>query len=536
MVDDPKKPAPAGGSARRFDWFDGVFLLATGALSMMVMLPLLLTGRHLSGGDGLFTVDQLQYLAWVRDAGDHWLVGNLFDFRPDHRVFLHPGYLISGWLHRGLGVPLPEAYTAVWKPIAVIVVFFGIRQYCRRLIVGPWAQRTAMLLALFTLMGWSTLANWIGAGDSVRYSLDFISSEMWTGQLLMGYEFGAIAVFLLPLVLLLIERAREAEGAARIALASAGALLVTWLQPWQGAELIGIVLLVEGFRWWRRDTRPDLRLFWVVTAGLIPAIYYAAVAARDPSWKLAGEMNKRGAQAHWDWPLWAIALTVAPLAIPALISLHKRADGWQEIAVRFWPVAVLVVYLQPFGTFPYHSFQGLALPLAVLAVQCFGSGRPAWLPRPRWWWVVPVVLALSVPGTVHRMRMASDNVDKGYFPYYISPSEQEALRFLDAAPRGKVLADPYGGMLVPAYSGQEAYVGPRSWSPDWQERANLAAAVFLGVYPPAATQQVVRSTGARYIFVNCTGLTGTLPSLATALGPLLASEHRFGCATVYVLK
>jgi len=535
MPDTPDTQSAAGEPNRRFDWFDGVFLLATAALSMMVMLPLLLTGRHLSGGDGLFTVDQLQYLAWVRDAGDHWLVGNLFDFAPDSRVFLHPGYLISGLLHRGLGVPLPEAYTVVWKPVAVVVVFFGIRQYCRRLVVGAWAQRTAMVLALFTLMGWSTLTNWLGAGHSVRYSLDFISSEMWTGQLLMGYEFGAIAVFLVPLVLLLVERARGSQDSSLIVLAAAAALLITWLQPWQGAELIGIVGLVEGFRWWRRDTRPDLRLLWVLAAGLLPAIYYAVVAATDPSWKLAGEMNKRGAQADWDWPLWAIALTVAPLAIPALISLRKRADGWQELAVRFWPLAVLVVYLQPFGTFPYHSFQGLALPLAVLAVQGFVSDRPSWLPRPRWWWVVPIVLALSVPGTVHRMRMAADNVEKPYFPYYISPSEQDALRFLDLAPRGNVLTTPYGGMLVPAYSGQEAYVGPRSWSPDWQERANFAGRLF-GLYPPAPTQQEVRSTGARYIFANCNGISGTLPSLQGLLGPLLSSEHRFGCATVYVLK
>ena len=535
-----KLKTDAGGSASEkrfgFDWFDGVFLLVTAAVSMMVMLPLLLTGRDLSGGDGLFTVDQMQYLAWVRDAGDHWLIGNKFDFLPDNRVFLHPGYLFSGLLHRYLGVPLPEAYTAVWKPVAVFVTFFGIRNYTKRLVVGLWARRTAMLLALLTLMGWSTLANWAGAGESVKYSLDFISSEMWSGQLLMGYEFGAIAVFLLPLVLLVVERARGQRKPGLIVLAALGALVVTWLQPWQGGELIGIVILVELFRWLRRDVRPDFRLLWVLAAGLAPAVYYSIVAASDASWKLAGEMNKRGAQPLWDWPLWAVALTVAPLAIPALIGLRRRVDGWQEIAVRVWPLAVVVVYLQPFGTFPYHSFQGLALPLAILAVQAFTQERPRWLPRPHWWWVAGVVLVLSVPGTVHRMRLASANVDKGYFPYYIAHGEAEALSFLNTAPPGRVLADPYGGLLVPAYSGQEAYVGPRSWSPDWTARSNLAGALFFGVFTDSQAQAAVRSTGAKYIFAKCNNLTGRLASLAPALGPILETEHRFGCATVYVLK
>ena len=37
--------------------------------------------------------------------------------------------------------------------------------------------------------------------------------------------------------------------------------------------------------------------------------------------------------------------------------------------MRVWPLAALAVYLLPFGTFPYHAFQGLAIPLSILAVQ-----------------------------------------------------------------------------------------------------------------------------------------------------------------------
>ncbi len=523
--------------APRFDWFDWVFLALTAAMSMMVMGPLLLTGKTLSGGDGLFTVDQLQYLSWVRDAGDHWLVSNKFDFAPDRHVLLHPGYLISGLLHTQLGVGLPEAYTVLWKPVAVLVAFFGIRNYSTRLLPGLWARRTAMVIALTTLMGWSTLTNALGLSSQTMKSLDFISSEMWSGQLLMGYELGAIAVFMLPLVLLAAERFREKGGKGTYALALIGALIVSWLQPWQGAELAGIVCLVEGFRWWRRGVAPDWRLLGIVICCLLPSIYYAIVAAGDESWRLAGKTNARGAQPDWKWPAWAIALTVSPLAIPALISLRNRADGWQEIAVRMWPLAVLAVYLQPFGTFPYHSFQGLALPLGILAVQGFTVGRPKWLPTPRVWWVLPAVLVLAVPGTVHRMRLAHESVGLHYFPYYLEPGESQALAFIASQPGpGNVMADPYGGLLVPGYTGKESYIGPRSWTPNWTARSRASGGLLLGILGPAATDKLLTSTHTRWVFAECDKHGKALPSIASNIGPLLESERRFGCATVYVIR
>ena len=56
--------------------------------------------------------------------------------------------------------------------------------------------------------------------------------------------------------------------------------------------------------------------------------------------------------------------------------------------MRVWPFAALAVYLAPVGTFPYHSFQGLAIPLAILAVQgvavASGRGRASGWSSPAW--------------------------------------------------------------------------------------------------------------------------------------------------------
>ena len=59
------------------------------------------------------------------------------------------------------------------------------------------------MLALFAVMPASWLVAWTGWGGNPRqYTFDFISGEMWSGQYLWGYLMTAIAVALMPLVLL----------------------------------------------------------------------------------------------------------------------------------------------------------------------------------------------------------------------------------------------------------------------------------------------------------------------------------------------
>src|SRR3712207_1902793 len=76
-----------------------------------------------NGTDGLQVGDHLQYLAWVRDAGEHLLFSNRFDTVSDPHLFLHPMFAPSGLLWQ-LGVPLQLAMLA-WKPVGVFVLFAG---------------------------------------------------------------------------------------------------------------------------------------------------------------------------------------------------------------------------------------------------------------------------------------------------------------------------------------------------------------------------------------------------------------------------
>jgi hypothetical protein len=527
-------PATAAGRpgprlrALRLDRFELGALIVLAGVSVAFLLPLLTRGRPLSGSDGLYPADQLQYFAWIRDAAHHGLIGNRFDLAPGGRPFLHPGYLLTGVVQRVTGISVPLAYL-LWKPLAVALTFAGALAYVRRLLPAGGQRRAALVIALFAVMPAAAIVAWTGWGGNPRqYTFDFISGEMWSGQYLWGYLMTAIAVFLMPLVLLAVERWHERGGARRLWLAALGALLVTWLQPWQGATLAAIVVAVEAIRFARSRERPRWRLAVVPVAGALPAAYYAVLGATDHAWRLASKANAAGSQPEWSWPWWAMVLTVLPLALPAALAYRIPARSWQELAVRVWPLAAIAVYLQPGGTFPYHAFQGLTLPLAVLAVQ--GVTR-RWRPSPAL--VVAAIALLVLPGFAHKLQLARNNVHRGDLPYYIVRGEQRALDWLEHDPRpGGVLAPMYSGFFVPYTTGRETYVGALSWSPHFAARRRMADLLFSGRMAPAPARAFVASTHARFLYADCRGL----PDLRPELAPMLESVRRFGCATVYVLR
>jgi hypothetical protein len=528
---------PASGQSRPrayarrlgLDGFDVCMLVTLAGVSVAVLLPLALQGRTLSGADGVLAPDQFQYFAWIREAAHHGLIGNRFDLAPGPRPFLHPGFGLSGLVHALTGLSIPLTYL-LWKPVAVGVTFVGCLLYVRRLLPSSGQRRVALVLALFSVMPAAAVVWWTNwGGNRQRYTFNFISGEMWTGQYLWGYLMTAIAVFLMPLVLLGIESWRLHGKRRTLWLAAAGTLVVCWLQPWQGAVLVLIVMGVEALRFARTGKRPPVALSSIAVAGAVPAAYYYVLSVADPSWRLASESNAAGALTIWTWPWWAIVLTMFPLALPALLAYRLPAPTWQEQAVRAWPPAVLVVYLLPVGTFPFHAVQGLALPLAILAVQ----GVASVYPRPRIALVTAAVAVLTVPGFAHKLEVARNNVRAPLYPYYVTQDERRAFEALGRDRRpGGVLAPEYSSNLVPSRTGREAYVGGVSWSPNWFWRLRTANALFQGRLGDRQARAFVIGSHARFLLSDCR------PSvdLAPQLRPMLARVRHFGCATIYELR
>ena len=524
------------GPARRrllgLDGFELATLLAFAALAVCVLVGLLvrvwIKGGVVTGADGYLVVDPLQYLNWLNQAGDHGLVRNLYDIAPSPRSFLHPGVLLAGLAHRA-GLGLVASYM-LFKPVAIGALFCGALFYTRRFLPRRDDRRLALALALFACSPVAALVGWGNLGSEFRqFQFDLITGELWTGSYLWGYLFTAIAVGIMPLGLLAYEKGRRGET-KWIAWAAVAGLFAAWLQPWQGATFAGIVIVAELAVWIAKRERPPLlRAAIVLVATALPLVYYAALSRLDDAWKLAGTANAASAFGGRAWI--AIALGVGLLAIPAAFAYRRVPRDFGSLALRAWPPLALAVYVLPLGTFPFHALQGLTLPLVVLGVLAW---RRHLRDRP-----LPLLAALAlaflliVPGTAYRIDNIRAAVSVGRQPDFLTTGEHDALGALQRNPaKGGVLTPVYLGLLVPAYTGRETWVGAGSWTPDLVARQQQVEDLFAGKLSPAAARALVKRSGARFLLSDCHGRANISRTVSGFTDP----PQRYGCATVWRVR
>jgi hypothetical protein len=509
-------PAPR----RRFDRFELGVLIAFAAVSLWVLgldlWQVAAHGRVWTGTDGVYIVDQMQYLSWIRSASHHLLASNMFVLRSTPADYFQPAVVISGGLS-ALGIA-PWVSLLLWKPVAVFALFFAVREYAYRSVAGLWSRRLVILLSLF--FGCFTIV----------YGSFGVLGDLFPGFLSWGYTFGLLSLALMVGALLSYDRARR-EGRVSWMPGLLGAL-ASLLHPWHGELTIAVVLGAELMLWWgRRPTRRDLRLpaLTAVVAGL-PLIYYSALGKLDLSWKLAREASKHA------FSFWTILIAVLPLLLPALLAYRGRSKDFIQASARFWPIAsfgVFIVSASGVSATPLHAFQGITIPLSVLAVQ--GVQRVGWrrLPYVRWVTAAVVVL-LTVPTTYYEL----DNARKLAAPTrgnanFIQRDERDALDYLaDSHTPGGVLTGGYLGSTVPERTGRQTLLGDCLWSePHCSGRAAAAAALFGGKLSGTQAQRFVRRSGARFVLADCYS-TANLDRL---LRPLVVSVNRFGCARVFEL-
>ena len=515
---------------RGLDRVEAGALAALFALAVAPLAGLLLRvwtqGGLVTGGDGFLVADPLQYLTWLREAGEHVAAANLYDLEDGPRSFVHPGVLVSGLLHR-LGLGEVAAYM-VWKPVAALALFAGALALVRRFLARRDDRRLALVLALFFASPVAALVGWSGiGGNDVKFDFDFVSGELWPGTYLWGYLFTAVAVGLLPLGLLAYERCRGGGGSRRLAVAAACGLFAAWMQPWQGATFVAVLGVTE-LICLRRGRAPlaaarDLAAPLVATA--LPLVYYYVLSKTDASWELAGAVND-----FPRWPWWVTLVGLLPFA-PALLAYRLPAPDFGSLALRVWPLAGLAVFYQPAGTFPVHAFQGLSFPLSVLGLigvrRLLGERA---LPVA---WAVAAVLLLCVVGTAYRANELREAVNLGRQPFFLETGEHDALRHLEDHPAaGGVLTPVYSGIVVPAYTGRETWIGAGSWTPDFEERRVATEALFSGELDAGEARELVRRSGAAFLYSDCHGRADIAPVVRSFTEP----PARFGCATVYRVR
>jgi hypothetical protein len=505
--------------------FELLVLLAFAAMSMWtVALDVHRAAVHglvWTGTDGYYIVDQMQYLAWVQDAAHHFLVSNLFVLRATPNDYFQPAVIISGALV-ALGVPAWLALL-LWKPVAVVVLFFAVRAYIQRSLDGTWQRRAGLVLGLF--FGSYTLiyGNWGVIGD------------LFSPWLSWGYTFGLVALGAMVFAFVAYDRARRSGLGIRERAAWAPAVLgalASLLHPWQGELLILVVVFAELALWqWDRHAprRIALPALTVVGTG-IPLLYYAVLARTDMSWRLARVESKH------TFSLMSILLGVTPLLLPALLAWRPRRGSFIAVATRMWPLGALAIYVlsrSDVSATPLHAFDGISIPLAVLAIE---GVRRVGVHRLR---VAPAlatlaVAALTIPPTLFFLKQARQAVAPAPGnANFITHDENRALKYLAKYPAsGGVLTRFYLGEAVPGATGRQTFVGHCLWSePRCMPRAQAVQNFFDGVMSTSAARTFVRQTGARFVLADCK----TRTDVRKLIAPITQSVHPFGCATVYVL-
>jgi hypothetical protein len=522
---------PLGARLRGSDWPVLALCLGWSLIPLAVLLVRKVPFEHvLTGADGLLTSDQLQYMAWVRDLGEHGLAANLFDLQVDHSVFLHPMFLLSG-LAWEAGVPIQVAFL-VWKPVAVAVVVIGSAAYVRRTVhPDGWPRRAALVLALFFYPVAAIAMERIDlvAGPEILGvpEIRYLAQETFLAYHLWGYLPTVISVGLMPLFLLGTERLlepaarRSGRGAAWYGLTTAaGGLCVSWLHPWQGATLLLVLAGIAA--WGRPDMRRCLLLAGPGAATLAPLAYYYVLSESDASWRMAEAVNS-------EFPKltpWVIAVGLAPLAIPAAAGLRLRAGDLQERVLALWPAAAVAVHFAV-GSFPYHAFAGISLPLAVLAVRGWQRFRPA--PA----FAIIATLVLTLPGVVANVQDFRRARGDPQQLFTVTEDEHRALRHLERVERpGGVLTPARLGQAVPGFTGRDTWVGHGSWTPTYVRRVDETERLFNGSLPEPRARRLVRATGATMLLSDCHDRA----DLGPVLEPFGVTTRRFGCVAVYELS
>jgi hypothetical protein len=509
------EPLPASKRRVKLDPFEVAALVVFAAVSLWVLaLDLYQVAAHnrvWTGTDGLFLADQMQYLAWIKDSSHHVLASDLFVLRGTPHDYLQPIVAISAAI-TAVGVA-PSLSLLLWKPIAVGTAFIAVRAYARRTLPDRFDRNAALVLALF-------------------FGFFGVIGDEWLPFWSWGYPFGLVAIAAAVGAILCYERARE-RGVVTWTAPALG-MLAAFAHPWQGELVVLVVIGAEVVTFRRgalRARRLALPIATIVATGL-PLLYYELLDKTDGAWSMAQVGLKH------SYSLWALIWPLLPLLVPAAFAYARRPVTFLDAATRIWPFAVLAMYflsVSGFAGAPLHSFAGITIPLALLAIE---GVRRIGLPRlPGWRLVATVLIAgVTIPAMVFELRTTSSFIrpfGPGN-PNFISHDERHALDYLASNPKpGGVLTRAYMGLLIPEATGRRTYVATCVWSePNCSGptgRVAMTANLMLGLLRPADARAFVSATGARFVFEDCRSNA----NIAKLLGSMVVSARRFGCAAVY---
>jgi hypothetical protein len=493
--------------------------------------------RIFLGIAGMWPMDQLQYLAWATDAGAHGLIRNLYG-RGGGAVFVHPLWTPTGLIESATGASA-AAVMLFWQALSVLAVLAGCLRLIWRRLGSRGGARRGVAVALCLFGGLTPLVAALPLMDRWGYSPDYLNAAggLVNGTALWGYAPLAVALGLMPFAIDQLDGALAGAEAGRWLRASALGLLISWLHPWQGEELLLIAAGLWVWQWRERD-RPRLQArrprvqgrraqvygpAVFAAAAASPLIYYWALSRLDVGWGTSARDAVTGSVIPWP----VIVTCLAPLAVVTLLAARAVKIDRGVRPLLLWPAAVLAtVLVTPNGQ--YRALAGVALPLGVLAVRAW----PAFADRRRGRWTAVAALSACLAPTIPYLIDTLARLDSPLNVAYteLAPSDVRAARFAAAHARGRPILAPVGlATAIPALTDAWVWAGHPIWTPDHLRREVRLQQLFSGWMAGPRARAFVSATRTAAVIQPC----GYGAPLSGELAPLGFRETVIGCAHVY---
>ncbi len=493
-------------------------------------------GRVFLGTAGWVPGDQLQYLAWARDAAAHGLIRNLYG-DAGAALFIHPIWTLDGLLQGASGVP-DAAAMALWTAVAALGFAAGTARLVTRFIPAERRARRACALAVGAFGGLTPALGLI----TVLYGADDggvvqrAGNELIPAMSLWGYAPQALALGLLPFALERYEALLGGRSGPSAILPAAGlGLLVSWLHPWQGEILIAAELALTAWLLARPTGGgaarlvSDLRAFALRRAGPVllvtagPLVYYVILSRVDRGWALSAHLSGQAALIPWPVALWG----VLPLTLGAALAARRAA---RHAALR--PLIALVgatlAGLALSRTGQYRALDGFAIPVGVLLVAVWprAGSRPARAIALAAMLAILVPAAVFVRGALHALQSpASTRVSE------LAGDDVRAARLAARLTHGGLLlSDAQLGTALPALTDAPSWLGHPIWTPQERDRETDTTLLFDNDMGPAQAGALLRAAAVAAVVQPCR--TGV--DIAPLMRELGLRRLPVGCATVYL--
>lgn len=460
-----RSPAPSPVQrARTVPVFALAFATVLAALSLIPYLLAYLwtpAGHHFAG---FFFIadDATTYLAKMRQGADGaWLWTDPYTSEPHGGVFLFGFYLLFGHLSALLHLPLIAGYHLARVSGAYALVIAADR-LCRRLLEPALRRLAVALIVLGSGLGFLVQA----AGNPSILGVPLQALDLHLPELSGWYSILAIPHFtwataLIVAAFLGLLSIEEAPRLRPIALTSLALVALTAIHP-QMIPVLGVIWAGYrglAFAWGRRLSWTSVAAQSLPFVATLPLLGYSAgILYRDPVIALWASQWRHQAPD----PI-SLALSLAPLLLlsaTATAVAWRRRDRALALAMVWPPLVFLLLYLPNIANIQRRLLDALYVPLGILAAvgihQITRRLAAGWARRARAGLVAAccvsslIVLAIS-------LRFASGAFSEAY----VNDDAWQAMAWLSAhhEPGDRALSAPASGLLLPAWSGVQVYVG-----------------------------------------------------------------------------